>query len=144
MGRLRTTSHRSERSPPMANPETSNWLDGPKFTEFLDRQGMKPHWTDASLSRAYRRWRSGTAASLALADTILTIHGLTLNDVPHGCWAQPPLAHPRREEGIMRFSNGETPREIAEDLGVAAYTVRRWAHDALTNARSLSDIRRTM
>lgn len=124
--------------------ESREWLDGPSFVEFLEEHSIKPHWTNAALDRAYRRWRSGSAASVYPADSLLTEHNLTIHDIPDHCWIGPPQAHPLRDEAVIRFHNGESANALADELGVHAGTVRRWVRETRTNVRSLSDGCRTI
>lgn len=54
------------------------WLDGDKFTEWLEMKCAKPH-----------AWKHGQRVSLRKADQVLTDAGLHINMVPEDIWAGP-------------------------------------------------------
>jgi hypothetical protein len=121
----------------MANPR---WLDGPLLVRFLNERGVKPHHSNASLARAFRRWRAGGLACVYLADTLLTDNNLSLHDIPDACWDTTGRSggrqrHPRREEAIIRRHNGERAKHIAAELGVHEHTINYWVREARTDVR---------
>lgn len=121
---------------PLADPETSEWLDGPGLARWLEHRGMDMHWLEKrhpNAARAVRAWRDGRSASLDLIDTILLDTDYTLHDIPRELWlAEPHRKVPTRLSDedkatiLRRKAAGEPATELAREYDISPRTIDTW------------------
>ena len=112
------------------NPETAEWLDGPRVTSWLRENGLESlrQFESETLERAYGRWREGARASLYVLDQMLVKLHLHLSDIPDDLWVAPPPCGPRplqiRDEVVQLIRRGLGVNAIARQIGCNPKTVR--------------------
>lgn len=120
----------------MSVAEQTDWLNGPRFVEWLEGHGLEniKAQLGSSLERPIRDWRYGTAASIYTADKILIRLGYHLSELPDDLFTDSPMVtgfsapigDEKRREIKRRARAGEGTAAISRAVGVSASTVRRW------------------
>jgi len=121
------------------DPETAEWLDGPRFTDWLLENGLNSPAVqlDSRLERAFGRWRAGAKASVWIADAMLVALGLHLSELPDDLWVEEPnggagrLTEWAKAEILGRLHASEPVRQIAHQLGCSPGTVRHYRNTRL-------------
>ena len=129
----------------MANPETAEWINGPKFAEWLSDRDRLPipveHLTGiptkydeyALLRRRMADWRRGAQVSVEAADQWLTTFGCHLSELPEDFWEE------RKPRNNGRYTDEEKAEvldlirrgkgsawSIAQERGINHKTVWAW------------------
>lgn len=126
--------------------EDPRYLDGPKLVKWLtEEEGLKPEKLTDAQRRRWRDWKSGERADVyGAVDRILTNAGISFRLIPEDCWCPNQTryeknrgrrlsndeARARKQDALSMFAQGKEPSEIANELGLALDTVRRWKRAA--------------
>lgn len=124
---------------PLADPESSEWLDGPGLVRWLADRGMDGSWLEKwhpSVARAARHWRDdGSSASVYYVDQLLLDSAWSLHDIPRELWLRAPRRKvPRKvdavtkQEIINRYLSGESGVALAEEYNLSYRTIGTWVN----------------
>lgn len=125
------------------NPETAQWLDGPKLVAWLKRLHIL---TDPALqvggnhASTLRKWELGVAASVYTADTVLHKLGVCLGEIPDEFYREPPdrttnkTGKPISSEKVAQIRRlrrrGLSFAEIGRRVGVSGKSAARYGRAA--------------
>lgn len=132
----------------IAEEQMLEYLDGPRFLEWLEEEGIDWQATTESQRRRICDWKKGTRANIytGTVDSLMTDNYLAISCIPDEVWSE-NQAHAasghknkkdmsweaRRERRadceLMLIQGDKTTKQIAEEVGVSKTAVGTWKRE---------------
>lgn len=110
----------------------SDWLDGPKLVAWMEENGLDcPKRQLGAYEYRVRRWKQGSAASVWVADDVLTTIGCCLGELPDDLYREPPMRNKippaTARKAVKLIESGMNPTDAARVLRIDPKTAARYA-----------------